>query len=77
MFDVVSKYIVCKLFFPVDGNMYNVMRVNSVDGGKTFWYCGVGKYCKDLNAVNQYLSRCDFGKVEYNFQTERDVAVCQ
>lgn len=67
MSNMISKYIVCKLFFPVDGNMFNVMKVNSIDGGKSFWYCGVGKYCKDMNDVKKYLSGRDCEKVEYNF----------
>ena len=32
------------------GYKYNVRIFTSVDGGKKFYYCGVGRYCKKANA---------------------------
>ena len=54
--EVIKKYRVEKLHFPLDGvYTYNVQELSSVDGGKTFWYCGFGKYCKTLNEANEYV----------------------
>ena len=54
--EVIKKYRVEKLHFPLDGVYnYNVQELSSVDGGKTFWYCGFGKYCKTLNEANEYV----------------------
>ena len=35
-----------QLHFPVDGYLYIVKTLTSVDGGKTFWYSGNSKYFK-------------------------------
>lgn len=54
--EVIKKYRVEKLHFPLDGVYnYNVQELSSVDGGKTFWYCGFGKFCKTLNEANEYV----------------------
>ena len=54
--EVIKKYRVEKLHFPLDGVYnYNVQELSSVDGGKTFWYCGFGKYCKSLEEANEYV----------------------
>ena len=36
-----------KLRFPVDGYGYIVKTLTSVDGGKTYYYCGISKYFRD------------------------------
>ena len=33
------------------GYKYNVRILTSVDGGKKFYYCGVGRYCKSLQEI--------------------------
>lgn len=33
------------------GYKYNVRIFTSVDGGKKFYYCGVGRYCKNLREI--------------------------
>lgn len=43
---VITHAIIEKLHFLVSGMPYNVRLVRSVDGGKTFWYCGFGCFCK-------------------------------
>lgn len=52
--EIIKKRKIEKLSFPVDGYNYNVMEWRSVDGGKTFWYCGYGKFCKTLEEAEQY-----------------------
>ena len=55
---VIKKYRVEKLHFPLDGVYeYNVQEFTSVDGGKTFWYCGFGKFCKTLEEANEYVQK--------------------
>jgi hypothetical protein len=37
-----------------DGYRYDAQVNTSVDGGKTFWYCGIGKECKTLKEAREY-----------------------
>lgn len=37
------------------GIKYNVSVHTSVDGGKTFWYCGNGRFCKNLTEVFKFI----------------------
>lgn len=37
-----------------DGYRYYAQVNTSVDGGKTFWYCGIGKECKTLKEAREY-----------------------
>lgn len=40
-----NKIIISPLSFPIDGRYtHNLQVVTSVDGGRTFYYCGNGKY---------------------------------
>lgn len=34
---------------------YNVQVHTSVDYGKTFWYCGNGKWCKNLTEAFEFV----------------------
>ena len=54
---VLHRYITERLHFPVDGYMYNVQRWSSVDGGKNFYYCGYGKYCKTEEEAREYINK--------------------
>lgn len=49
-----------KLHFPV-GNIYNynAMIFRSVDGGKTFAYCGYGKYFETIEAAERYKAEIE------------------
>lgn len=50
------KYKVEKLHFPIDGIYnYDVQEWRSVDNGKTWWYCGYGRYCQTLKEANEYV----------------------
>lgn len=40
----INRFEMHKLYFPVDGYMWDVQTWTSVDGGKTFWHCGIGRY---------------------------------
>ena len=37
------------------GYRYNVQIWNSVDGGKSFYYCGIGRFCKTMDEVHNYI----------------------
>lgn len=42
------KVKIRKLSFPLDGVYnYDVQLLTSIDGGKNFYHCGIGRYCKD------------------------------
>ena len=52
---VQNKYIIQALAFPIDGiYTHNVQRWTSTDGGRTFAYCGFGKYCKSVAEAEAY-----------------------
>ena len=34
---------------------YNVSVLTSVDGGETFWYCGNGRFCRNLTEVFKFI----------------------
>ena len=36
------------------GCKYNVQVLTSIDGGETFFYCGIGQFAKDLNEAERY-----------------------
>lgn len=44
--EAIRKYELESLHFPVDGYLFLVKMITSVDGGKTFYYCGNSKYFK-------------------------------
>lgn len=55
--NVISKAYIKKLDFPVDRILsYNVQIVRSVDGGKNFWYCGCGTFCRTEEEARDFLS---------------------
>lgn len=54
--EVKRKFRTEKLKFPVDGYKYNVQVLTSVDGGKNYYYCGIGKFCKTKEECKQYIS---------------------
>lgn len=54
----IEKVEIKKLSFPV-GNNYNAMIFRSVDGGKTFIYCGYGKYFTTLEEAEAYKAEIE------------------
>lgn len=55
-----EKVKIEKLSFPINGVYnYNAMIFRSVDSGKTFCYCGYGKYCKTLEEAESYKNEIE------------------
>lgn len=52
---VMRKFDIKELHFPVDGYLYDVQVLVSVDGGKSYYYCGNGKFCKTLAEAQAYI----------------------
>ena len=57
---IIREFKVEKMSYPLDGVYnYNVQVWTSIDGGKTFWYAGIGKYCRNKYEVwkfkNEYV----------------------
>lgn len=50
------KYNIEKTSFPLDGIYnYNVQVLISVDGGKNYYYTGIGKFVKTKKAAREYI----------------------
>lgn len=54
--EAMCKANIIKLEEPVYGNWYDVQIVTSIDGGKTYWYCGGGRFCETLEDAEQYVA---------------------
>lgn len=49
-----NKIIISPLHFTIDNQYnYNVQVLTSIDGGRTFVYCGIGKYAKDEEDIKR------------------------
>ena len=57
MASVKHKYNIEKTAFPIDGYNFNVQVLISVDGGKSFYYCGIGKFCKTEEEAAEYIAQ--------------------
>lgn len=55
--EIQRRYNVEKLSFPVDGYEYNVQVLLSIDGGKNFYYCGIGKFCKTEQECQDFIGK--------------------
>ena len=56
----IEKVEIKKLHFPVDNIYnYNAMIFKSVDGGKTFMYCGCGKYFTTRKEAEAYKAEIE------------------
>jgi hypothetical protein len=42
--EAINRYRLERLHFPVDGYLYIVKTITSVDGGQNFYYCGNSRY---------------------------------
>ena len=52
------KYNIEKTVFPIDGIYnYNAQVFISVDGGKNYYYCGIGKFCKTEKEAQEYIEK--------------------
>ena len=53
--EIKRKYTIEKTSIPIDGAYnYNAQVWISVDGGASFYYCGIGKFCRTLNDAEKY-----------------------
>lgn len=56
--ETINTYKIEKMSFPdIYGYEYNVQRWTSIDGGKSFWYCGFGRFCRDLDEAEAYIEK--------------------
>lgn len=57
---MIKKVEIHKLNFPV-ANIYNynAMIFRNVDGGKTFFYCGYGKYFATIEEAQDYKKKIE------------------
>lgn len=49
------KYKIEPLAFPVDDYRFCVMTYTSVDGGRSYYYCGICKYFITIEAAHAYV----------------------
>ena len=54
--EAIRKYQLEALHFPVDGYLFLVKTITSIDGGKTFYYCGNSKYFKTEQEAQAYMA---------------------
>lgn len=57
-----KRAIVEKLDQRVHGYRYNVRIETSTDGGKTFYYCGNGRYFKTFEEAENYKNEINEGE---------------
>lgn len=50
----INRYQLEPLQMPTDGYCYLVKTITSVDGGKTFYYCGNSRYFKTQEEAAAY-----------------------
>ncbi len=53
----INQYQLERLQFPVDGYLYTVKTISSVDGGQTFYYCGNSRYFKTEAEATAYKAQ--------------------
>lgn len=56
---VITRVNIHKNYYPIDGYKYDAQIVRSVDGGRTFYHCGEGRYCKTYKEARQYKSKIE------------------
>ena len=59
--EVINRYTLEKLYFPVDGYTHIVKMITSVDGGKTFYYAGNSRYFTGEDEAEQYKTDLEKG----------------
>lgn len=59
--EAIRQYTLEKLHFPVDGYLFLVKMITSIDGGKTFYYCGNSKYFKTEDEAQHYKAEQERG----------------
>lgn len=46
-----------ELSFPVDGYTHNAQIWTSIDGGKSWYYCGIGKFVHSTQEAMEYFDQ--------------------
>ena len=64
-------YELVKLALPIDYYHYAVHTHISVDGGKTYWYCGLAKYFKTNDEALSYKKMKEQEDLEYENSSRR------
>lgn len=54
--DIMRRFVIEELAFPVDGYTHNAQVWTSVDHGKTYAYCGIGKTCRSEEECKRYFA---------------------
>ena len=58
--NVITRVNIRKNYYPIDGiYKYDAQIIRSVDGGKTFWHTGDGRYCKSYNEARYFKSKIE------------------
>lgn len=58
----INRHSIEKFNLPVDGYNYIVKTSTSVDGGKTFYYCGNSRYFRTLEEAEAYKTERERAK---------------
>lgn len=53
---IMRKAVIKKYDVPVRGDEYNVQIWWSIDGGKTYCYCGCGRFCRTEAEAQAYAA---------------------
>ena len=57
---VITKVNIRKNYYPIAGvYKYDAQVVRSIDGGKTYYHCGEGRYCKSYKEAKDYKSKIE------------------
>lgn len=65
--EVINRFTLKQLYFPVDGYTHIVSMITSVDGGKNFYYCGNSRYFKTGEEAEQYKTDLEKGVITWKF----------
>lgn len=59
--EAINRYRLERLHFPVDGYLFIVKTITSVDGGQNFYYCGNSEYFKTEAEAAAYKAAKETG----------------
>lgn len=59
--EAINRYRLERSHFPVDGYLFIVKTITSVDGGQNFYYCGNSKYFKTEAEAAAYKAAKETG----------------
>lgn len=56
---VIKTVLIKRFYYPVNGYKYNAEIFTSLDGGKTFWYTGNGKFFRTRKEAVAYKKKIE------------------